>query len=40
MHDGDADRVAFVDASAEKAKALPSKRSSSGFANEDDLYDL
>jgi hypothetical protein len=39
-HDDDADRVAFVDAAAEKADALPSKRSSGGFADEDDLYDL
>ncbi|KAK1608050.1 hypothetical protein QYE76_031723 [Lolium multiflorum] len=40
IHDDDADRAAFVDAAAEKADALPSKRSSGGFAVEDDLYDL
>nr|XP_051211737.1 uncharacterized protein LOC127329245 [Lolium perenne] len=40
MHDDDADRAAFVDAAAEKAEAPPSKRSSGGFADEDDLYDF
>ncbi|KAK1607493.1 hypothetical protein QYE76_031166 [Lolium multiflorum] len=40
IHDDDADRAAFVDTAAEKADALPSKRSSGGFADEDDLYDL
>ena len=40
MHDDDADRVAFVDAAAEKAEALPLKRPSDGFADEYDLYDL
>jgi hypothetical protein len=40
MHDDDADHAAFVDAAAEKAEALPSKRPSSGFADEDDLFDL
>jgi hypothetical protein len=40
MHDDDADHAAFVDAAAEEAEALPSKRSSGGFADEDDLYDL
>ncbi|KAK1615548.1 hypothetical protein QYE76_021065 [Lolium multiflorum] len=39
-HDDDADRAAFVDAAAEKADAPPSKRSSGGFADEADLYDL
>ncbi|KAK1665917.1 hypothetical protein QYE76_054076 [Lolium multiflorum] len=39
-HDDDADHAAFVDAAAEKANVLPSKRSSSGFADEDDLFDL
>ncbi|KAK1558113.1 hypothetical protein QYE76_018900 [Lolium multiflorum] len=38
--DDDADRAAFVDAAAEKADKLPSKRSSGGFADEDDLFDL
>ncbi|KAK1617748.1 hypothetical protein QYE76_023265 [Lolium multiflorum] len=40
MHDDDADHAAFVDAAAEEAKAFPSKRSSGGFADEDDLWDL
>lgn len=40
IHDDDADRDAFVDAAAEKANVLPSKRSSGGFADEDDLFDL
>ncbi|KAK1654018.1 hypothetical protein QYE76_071823 [Lolium multiflorum] len=39
-HDDDADRAAFVDAAAEKANVQPSKRSSGGFADEDDLYDV
>jgi hypothetical protein len=39
-HDDDADRAAFVDAAAEKANVLPSKRSSGGFSDEDDLFDL
>ncbi|KAK1683864.1 hypothetical protein QYE76_044712 [Lolium multiflorum] len=39
-HDDDADRVAFVDAAAEKANVQPSERSPGGFADEDDLYDL
>ena len=40
MHDDDADHAAFVDAAAEKAKALPLKIPSGGFVDEDDLYDL
>jgi hypothetical protein len=40
IHDDDADRAAFVDAAVEKADELPSKRSSGGFADEDDLFDL
>ncbi|KAK1643849.1 hypothetical protein QYE76_061654 [Lolium multiflorum] len=40
IHDDDADRAAFIDAATEKADALPSKRSSDGFADEDDLFDL
>jgi hypothetical protein len=39
-HDDDADRTAFVDVATEKANVQPSKRSSGGFANEDDLFDL
>jgi hypothetical protein len=40
IHDDDADRTAFVDASAEKVNVQPSKRSSGGFVDEDDLFDL
>ncbi|KAK1660757.1 hypothetical protein QYE76_048916 [Lolium multiflorum] len=40
IHDDDADRTAFVDAAAEKSDMLPSKRSSGGFADEDDLFDI
>ncbi|KAK1647594.1 hypothetical protein QYE76_065399 [Lolium multiflorum] len=40
IHDDDADADAFVDAAVEKADALPSKRSSRGFVDEDDLFDL
>jgi hypothetical protein len=36
----DADHTAFVDAAAEKADMEPSKRSSSRFADEDDLFDM
>ena len=39
-HDDDADRAAFVDAAAEKANVLPSKRSTGGSADEDDLLDM
>ncbi|KAK1643005.1 hypothetical protein QYE76_060810 [Lolium multiflorum] len=39
-HDDDADRAAFVDAAAEKANVQPPKRSSGGFADEDDFFDL
>jgi hypothetical protein len=40
IHDDDTDRAAFADVAAEKADELPSKRSSGGFADEDDLFDL
>jgi hypothetical protein len=40
MCDDDADHAAFVDAAAEDARALPVKRPSNGFADEDDLFDL
>ena len=40
IHDDDADCAAFVNAAAEKVNVLPSKRSSGGFADEDDLFDL
>jgi hypothetical protein len=33
MHDDNADRASFVDAVAEKAEALPPKRSSGGVAD-------
>ncbi|KAK1650760.1 hypothetical protein QYE76_068565 [Lolium multiflorum] len=39
-HDDDADHADFVDAATEKANVQPSKRSSGGFADEDNLYDL
>ena len=35
----DADRDTFVDAAADGAKASPAKRSTGGFADEDDLFD-
>jgi hypothetical protein len=40
IHDDDVDRIAFVDAAAEKADVLPPKRSSGAFVDEDDLYDM
>ncbi|KAK1613601.1 hypothetical protein QYE76_019118 [Lolium multiflorum] len=40
MRDDDADHAAFVDAAVKEAKASPVKRSSGGFADEDDLFDL
>jgi hypothetical protein len=40
IHDDDAHRAAFVNSAAEKANVQPSKRLSSGFADEDDLFDL
>ncbi|KAK1677362.1 hypothetical protein QYE76_038210 [Lolium multiflorum] len=36
----DADRDAFVDAAADGAKASPAKRSTGGFADEEDLFDI
>jgi hypothetical protein len=39
-HDDDADHTVFIDAASEKASLQPSKRTSSGFADEDDLFDL
>ncbi|KAK1630967.1 hypothetical protein QYE76_005282 [Lolium multiflorum] len=36
----DADRDTFVDAAADGAKASPAKRSTGGFADEDDLFDI
>jgi hypothetical protein len=40
IHEDDVDRAAFVDAAVEKANVQSSKRSSGGFADEDDLFDL
>ena len=40
MRDDDADRDAFIDAAVEGAKASPTKRSTGGFADEDDLFDM
>jgi hypothetical protein len=40
MRDDDADHAAFVAAAVEEATASPAKRSSGGFADEDDLFDL
>jgi hypothetical protein len=40
MHDDDPDHATFVDAAVKEAKASPVKRSSGGFADEDDLFDL
>ena len=40
MRDDDADRDAFIDAAVEGAKASPTKISTGGFANEDDLFDM
>ncbi|KAK1699285.1 hypothetical protein QYE76_015982 [Lolium multiflorum] len=39
IHDDDSD-PAFIDAAVENANVQPSKRSSGGFADEDDLFDL
>jgi hypothetical protein len=39
-HGDDADCAAFVDAATEKANVQPPKRSSGGFAGEDDLFVL
>ncbi|KAK1653003.1 hypothetical protein QYE76_070808 [Lolium multiflorum] len=36
----DTDRDTFVDAAAEGARASPAKRSTGGFADEDDLFDI
>jgi hypothetical protein len=36
----DADHDTFVDAAAEEARASPVKRSTGGFADEDDLFDM
>jgi hypothetical protein len=39
-HDNDAHHASFVDAALEKATAQPPKRSSGGFTDEDDLFEL
>ncbi|KAK1604071.1 hypothetical protein QYE76_027744 [Lolium multiflorum] len=40
VRDDDADRDAFADAAVEEARASPAKRSTGGFADEDDLFDI
>ncbi|KAK1665922.1 hypothetical protein QYE76_054081 [Lolium multiflorum] len=40
MRNDDADHDTFVDAAAEEARASPVKRSTGGFADEDDLFDI
>lgn len=40
VRDDDADHGAFVNAAVEEARASPAKRSTGGFADEDDLFDL
>ncbi|KAK1608508.1 hypothetical protein QYE76_032181 [Lolium multiflorum] len=40
VRDDDADHDAFVDAAAEETRASPVKRSTGGFADEDDLFDM
>ncbi|KAK1608990.1 hypothetical protein QYE76_032663 [Lolium multiflorum] len=40
VRDDDADRDAFVNAAVEETRASPVKRSTGGFADEDDLFDI
>ncbi|KAK1605614.1 hypothetical protein QYE76_029287 [Lolium multiflorum] len=40
MRDDDADRDAFVNAAVKETRASPMKRSTGGFADEDDLFDI
>ncbi|KAK1684130.1 hypothetical protein QYE76_044978 [Lolium multiflorum] len=40
VRDDDADRDAFIDAAVEETRASPMKRSTGGFADEDDLFDI
>jgi hypothetical protein len=40
VRDDDADHDAFINAAVEEVRAPPVKRSTSGFADEDDLFDL
>ncbi|KAK1632462.1 hypothetical protein QYE76_006777 [Lolium multiflorum] len=40
VRNDDADRDAFVNAAVEEARASPAKRSTGGFADEDDLFDI
>ena len=40
MRDDDADRDTFVNAAVEETRASPVKRSTGGFADEDDLFDM
>ncbi|KAK1617126.1 hypothetical protein QYE76_022643 [Lolium multiflorum] len=40
VRDDDADHDAFIDAAVEEARSSPAKRSTCGFADEDDLFDI
>jgi hypothetical protein len=40
VHGDNADHDAFVNAAVEEARASPAKRSTGGFADEDDLFKL
>jgi hypothetical protein len=40
VRDDDADHDTFVDAAVEEARSSPTKRSTGGFADEDDLLDM
>jgi hypothetical protein len=40
VRDDDADHDAFIDAAVEEARSSPAKRSTGGFADEDDLFDM
>jgi hypothetical protein len=40
VRNDDADHDAFVNAVAEEARASPTKRSTGGYADEDDLFDM
>jgi hypothetical protein len=40
VRNDDADRDAFVNAAVEATRASPAKRSTGGFADEDDIFDM
>ncbi|KAK1666644.1 hypothetical protein QYE76_054803 [Lolium multiflorum] len=40
VRDDDADHDAFIDAAVEETRSSPAKRSTGGFADEDDLFDI